>query len=221
MKLHTLAWAALAASLLSAASCASVPPPPPPPPDIVETDGSEYPLWPGGRVPYVIDASFRGDSLHVEAVMRRWENGTPIRFVPRDGNAVRYVRVTRGGCVTDMHGQNRAVPVSADTSCVGHELGHALGLWHEHQRPDRDRFVTVKTPWYWKYWPKNLAQYESFEQTLCRPYDLGSIMHYNYNKYIKPVSAPITQKDNQPSAGDLLSLRQMYGEAPCTPPVYD
>ena len=41
-----------------------------------------------------------------------------------------------------------------------HELGHALGLIHEHKRPDRDQYVTVRTPWWWLWWL-------SFGQ--CRP----------------------------------------------------
>ena len=60
-----------------------------------------------------------------------------------------------------------------------HEIGHALGLWHEHQRTDRDDYIDVDF--------NNIALGASGNFALPSPgqvvsydvpYDFNSIMHY-------------------------------------------
>ena len=168
--------------------------------------------WPNGRIPYVIDESLRADSAVITRVMHRWENGTPIRFTPRLATDSAYVQVRAGDCTTYDRGATTVV--EADSACVGHELGHAIGLRHEHQRSDRDRYVTIRKPtWYWRHTP----QYSINDLPLCRPYDLGSIMHYGITVVTPRPGYEITRRDNEPSAADLLSVRQLYGDAPCEP----
>ncbi len=63
-----------------------------------------------------------------------------------------------------------------------HELGHALGFYHEHQRPDRDNFVTVFLD------NVKLRARDRFDKrmdvsSLGSSYDYGSIMHYELNAY--------------------------------------
>jgi hypothetical protein len=55
---------------------------------------------------------------------------------------------------------------------VMHEIGHSLGLLHEHQRPDRDAFVEVLGS------GPNLDKRSGHEFGAITPYDFGSIMHY-------------------------------------------
>ena len=64
---------------------------------------------------------------------------------------------------------------------VAHEIGHAIGLYHEQMRHDRDEYVTVNrnnmkdTYEAWKNFKvMTKDQYQDFS----KPYDYLSIMHY-------------------------------------------
>ncbi|KAI5797601.1 hypothetical protein EDC01DRAFT_727310 [Geopyxis carbonaria] len=121
-----------------------------------------------------------------------------------------------------------------------HELGHTLGFWHEHQRPDRDTYVAFRCealargcnsmhPW------QNCCM-AGLPAACCGtkgafaiagpghtsgPYDVRSIMHYRANSWARPgmktlvsVKRGYTVPDKNwqtPSALDRLRLCQLYG----------
>jgi uncharacterized repeat protein (TIGR03803 family)/parallel beta-helix repeat protein len=60
---------------------------------------------------------------------------------------------------------------------VCHEVGHALGLWHEQQRPDRDTYVTINFSNIPTGLQPNFAIINN-GQTFGTAYDFYSIMHY-------------------------------------------
>ena len=74
---------------------------------------------------------------------------------------------------------------------VLHMVGHSLGLWHEHNRPDRDRFVQVR-------WNEIRAGQSNFFQKIPNnqvnsrniPYDYLSIMHFGKSVSSNNVSFP-------------------------------
>ncbi len=69
------------------------------------------------------------------------------------------------------------MPTTGDNeSSTLHEMAHALGLYHEQQRPDRDHYVQVLGPEDTE-WENNFAIAPG--GTLLGPYDYRSLMHYS------------------------------------------
>lgn len=78
---------------------------------------------------------------------------------------------------------NYVQPVNIGPECefgsILHQIGHVIGFWHEHSRPDRDKYVTIKSQ-------NSISKQENYLNTtksyyinsLGVPYDFSSIMHY-------------------------------------------
>ncbi len=55
-----------------------------------------------------------------------------------------------------------------------HEIGHALGLWHEQQRSDRDDVISIN----WLNVGSYVGQFYKHFTVNVVPYDVSSVMHY-------------------------------------------
>ena len=68
-----------------------------------------------------------------------------------------------------------------------HELGHALGLWHEHSRWDRDMYITIdrENVIDSAYYNFGVLAEEKWSHIPDVGYDLLSIMHYGANSFSK------------------------------------
>ncbi|MET0554283.1 MAG: M12 family metallopeptidase [Vicinamibacteria bacterium] len=99
-----------------------------------------------------------------------------------------------------------------------HEIGHSLGLVHEHERTDVPLSDTMVKTCYddVSYFGKGVSQGNGV--TLLTPYDKDSVMHYEINNVIDPWNVPANStcnlgNDNGStglSAHDQLSLRILY-----------
>lgn len=175
--------------------------------------GSQY-RWPNCVIPYTIDSGLSNQSRVTDAIAH-WEANTRVRFVLRTAaNAGTYpdyvtFRTGSGGCSSWVGRQGGQQFINLGSGCSTgnaiHEIGHTVGLWHEHSREDRDSFVTI-------HWDKILAGYEhNFNQHITDgddvgAYDYGSIMHYPRDAFSTDGSDTITPLDPAATIGQRVAL---------------
>jgi hypothetical protein len=151
--------------------------------------------WQSNEVPFQIwggDANFQN---LIRRGIRMWEESTCLRFREnmQARDAIRYVLERGDSCFTEYIGRNGGFQdIIIGSECgeeyvVAHETGHALGFWHTHQRPDREKHISIN----WRnvleeatasFMPfRSMLQAFGIRQVSNRrmPYDYGSLMHYH------------------------------------------
>ncbi|ETN61613.1 metalloproteinase [Anopheles darlingi] len=153
--------------------------------------------WPTGIVPYIIKANFTNTELRtLQAAFQQFVDNSCVRFVPRKTEKY-YVTITnlKQGCYSflgrNSANQNNIINLQTPEcmQVVGtpvHEMMHALGFFHEVNRPDRDEYVTLNTtnlrPDYQDpaFIEANFGKLnDSMVTTYGVPYNYGSVMHYS------------------------------------------
>lgn len=105
-------------------------------------------LWTGGIVYYEWDANVSAaNRTNMVNAMVQWTNVANVSFVLRSnqGNYAHIQDSTANNSAVGMVGGSQIINITSWTSVfiVAHELGHCLGLFHEHQRPDRDTYLFI------------------------------------------------------------------------------
>ncbi|XP_063676687.1 dorsal-ventral patterning tolloid-like protein 1 isoform X1 [Bolinopsis microptera] len=142
-------------------------------------------LWPYGIIPYVIEPGIPDDIVKtLKDAMHHWSEETCIRFIKRSREHD-YISFHDGiNCCSWVGrvGGKQRVSVGSRCSSFGvliHELGHVIGFWHEHSRPDRDYYIKVISD---NLVPGAVRNFQKLPNSKVNSfgklYDYESIMHY-------------------------------------------
>ena len=195
-----------------------------------------FTAWTGGNVYYAFDPSVTAASQKVFLdCAAEWATFASLHFFLRTTQA-NYILVTNnpslngGLSAVGMSGGAQLLQISPGAwnhSVVCHELGHALGLCHEHQRSDRDSFVSINT--------NNIVSGHLGDFVLLTSsqnkgaYDFLSVMHYRRNAFSVDVNSNTISPlptysaylnvmgqrfDPVLSTNDRAGMAQIYGPGP-------
>ena len=153
---------------------------------------SQASLWPNGEVPYAFKSSV-SPSIRAKicAALNIIEQQTCIRFVIRSNQAdyVEFRSYDSDDCASYVgrQGGKQSIwlgPGCHTTGIILHEVSHALGLFHEHSRPDRDNYIKILTDNIRPSIIHNFRKRTSYEVDYRgTDYDYNSVMHYSINAF--------------------------------------
>lgn len=140
-------------------------------------------LWPAGLVYYTFDSQVTDPNRTIfRQEIEHWSQVSSVQFVedPFAQNIIVILNDT-SACNSFVGMKGGAQQLKLAPRCwnqaVIHEMGHALGLVHEQQRPDRNTYVNVSFSGDQNCYDANMGIWQMLS-TNETAYDYLSIMHY-------------------------------------------
>ncbi|WP_051237184.1 M12 family metallopeptidase [Paenibacillus pinihumi] len=197
--------------------------------DTTEDFGAEFTFvmevgarWPDGIVPYLIDPALP-EPERVLMAIEHWNTNTIIRLVPHTGETNHIRFIPGSGCSSPMGMQGGEQFITLGSDCTRgnaiHEIGHALGMYHEQSSPNRDQFVEIKMENIKDEAKFNFDKATFLEAGTIGDYDYNSIMHYGAFAFSKNGEQTIIPKidvqigqRNGLSELDIAGINALYGD---------
>jgi len=178
--------------------------------------------WSNKTIYYVINENLPEQDRIIDAI-DHWTDKTSLEFIQRQ-NEDNYIEFVwdEEGCWSylGMIGGRQEIGIAdwGESGSVIHEIGHAVGLIHEHSKPNRDDYVIIN-------WD-NIEEDKSHNfdihtnSVFIENFDFNSIMLYSsyaFSNNQKPTitkedgSTYTTQRDNL-SLDDIQIIKEMYSK---------
>ena len=179
--------------------------------------------WAFCTVYYTINPSLTNQQRVIDAI-EHWKTRYPIDFVVRTTQANYIEFIPADGCYSNLGMIGGRQVIGLGTACSTgntiHEIGHALGFFHEQQRTDRSNSININ---YANVTPGYEDQFRTYSELGLNGYQIGqldfdSIMLYGSYAFSSNGFPTMTKLDGSTfigqrtalSAGDLEMISSMY-----------
>ncbi|OQV17389.1 putative Zinc metalloproteinase nas-14 [Hypsibius exemplaris] len=186
--------------------------------------------WHGGKVYYQLSTSLSASERNmILAAFQEFEITDAVRFYERASNTSDYILIksNEAGCWATIGRVGGEQYVNLGFGCwlhgiIVHELGHAIGFYHEQARTDRDDYVEINLDNVGAGSAHNFWKYDASQITKSgTSYDFDSVMHYSQTEFAVDTSSwtvrPKAPNQNRPigqrirlSITDIREINSLY-----------